>query len=41
MVKRMLMKKEEEQPLSKKTPNGGRMIAMISLKMSEQVKAIL
>lgn len=40
MVKIILMKKEEVQPLSKKTPNGGRMIAAMSLKISEQVTAI-
>lgn len=34
------MKKEDVQPLSKNTPKGGRMIANISLKISEQVKAI-
>lgn len=40
-VKMMLMNKELEQPLSTNTPNGGKMMAKKSLKMSVQVKAIL
>jgi hypothetical protein len=34
------MNNEDEQPLSMKTPKGGRMIAKKSLKMSVQVRAM-
>lgn len=34
------MKRDDEQPLSKNTPNGGNIIAKINLKISEQVNAM-
>lgn len=40
MVNKMLRKNSEEQPLSKKTPKGGRKMATISLMISEQVKGM-
>lgn len=41
IVKRMLMNNEDEQPLSKNTPKGGKIIANINLKMSEHVTAMI
>jgi len=41
IVKIMLIIKSIPIPLSKKTPSGGKMIAKIILKISEQVNGIL
>lgn len=41
MVNRMLMRRSAPQPLSRKTPTGGRKIAMMILQISEVVKGIL
>lgn len=40
MVKMILIQNEDAHPLSRKTPNGGNMIAIIILIISEHVKAI-
>lgn len=41
IVRRTLIQKSATQPLSRKTPRGGRMMARMILQMSEAVKGIL
>lgn len=40
-VKRILRSNAPPQPVSRNTPNGGKMTANMNLKMSEQVRAML
>lgn len=39
-VRAMLMRKSHPQPFSSITPRGGRMMAKMNLKISEQVRAM-